>query len=88
MLQAGNRFIAVGTTEGVRAETVDGIPPSAPFLAAQCIHFWKTQGREIADFPFEAGGSYYPLEERTFCNEAPPVVSSRRAGPSLDKTAG
>lgn len=69
MLQVGNRLIAVGTTEGIRGEAVDGIPRPMPHLAAQCIHLWKTQGKEIENFPYELGGTYYPLEERTFCVE-------------------
>jgi len=95
MLQVGNRFIVVGTTEGVRSGTVDDIPPTVPFLAAQCIHFWRTQGREIADFPFEMGGSYYTLEEKTYCvkqeSEPPPIVSTRSSswtGPNLGLSTG
>jgi len=65
-LTPGNRFIVVGTTQRPRPVAVDGAPKTEPFLTARCVHIWKTEGREIADFP-EVGAGYYPLEENTYC---------------------
>jgi hypothetical protein len=69
MLMPGNRFIIVGTTQG-KHETVmvDGAPKSEPYLVAMCVHIWKTEGREIADFP-NVGAGYSPLEEQTYCEK-------------------
>lgn len=68
-LTPGNRFIVVGTTQKPRVVAVDGAPKTEPFLIARCVHIWKTEGREIGDFP-EVGAGYYPLEENTYCAAA------------------
>jgi starvation-inducible outer membrane lipoprotein len=68
-LRVGNRFIVVGTTEKVRSIQVEDIPPSDLFLLARCVHIWKTEGREISEFPY-IGADYYPLEEDTYCTSA------------------
>lgn len=65
-LAPGNRFIVVGTTQRAQTVTVEGAPKTEPYLIARCVHIWKTEGREISDFP-EVGGGYYPLEENTYC---------------------
>lgn len=63
----GNRLIVVGTTDQARAVVVDDVQRSLPSLTARCVHIWKTVGKEIADFPFNAGGGYEPLERESFC---------------------
>lgn len=65
-LTTGNRIILVGTTTGQKHVVVRGSPKSEPYLVASCVHVWKTEGREIADFP-TVGAGYSPLEERTYC---------------------
>jgi len=67
-LVKGNRFIMVGITQGKR-ETVliDGAPKSEPYLIAECVHIWRTEGKEISEFPYNTGGGYFPLEEHTYC---------------------
>lgn len=66
-IQAGNSFIVIGKAEGAKRLTIQDVPRTEPYLEVICIHLWKNQGRSLASFPFEAGGGYYPLEERTFC---------------------
>ncbi|HJU05143.1 MAG TPA: Slp family lipoprotein [Nitrospiraceae bacterium] len=67
-LTAGNRVIVVGTTQKPRTIILDGAPKNSLFLLAHCMHIWKTEGREIADFlSGSVGGGYYPLEEDTYC---------------------
>lgn len=66
-LSPGNRFIVIGTTQGAKSVTVDGATRSAPSLFAQCMHIWKTGGRDIADFQ-SSGAGYEPLEENTYCS--------------------
>lgn len=68
-LQPGNRFIVIGQTQGINLVTIDETSTSKPQIVAQCLHIWKTEGGEIANFPYETGAGYYPLEERTFCLE-------------------
>jgi len=63
-LHRKNRFIVIGTTDGIKPITVDGVSRLEPRLIAECIHVWRTQGSDIASFPFETGAGYYPLEER------------------------
>jgi starvation-inducible outer membrane lipoprotein len=63
----GNRLIAVGTTQASKAVVVDDVRRSLPSLTARCLHIWKTVGKEISDFPYNAGGGYEPLERDTFC---------------------
>ena len=66
-LKAGNRLIVIGSTQEAKSVVVDDVQRSLPSLAAACMHFWNTGGREIADFPYNAGGGYEPLEEDTYC---------------------
>ncbi len=70
-LAKGNRLIMVGRTQGKRETVlVDGAPKSEPYLIAQCVHIWKTEGREIADFVSAGvGGGFSPLEEKTYCEK-------------------
>lgn len=65
-LSVGNRFIVVGTTQQAKVVSVEGASKTEPYLLARCVHIWKTEGREISDFP-EVGAGYYPLEENTYC---------------------
>ena len=67
VMTAGNRLIVVGTTDGAREVNVEGERRTTPYITAQCVHIWQTQGREIADFP-DVGAGYYPLDEDTFCS--------------------
>jgi starvation-inducible outer membrane lipoprotein len=66
-LQPGNRVMVVGTTHAPKVVTVDDLPKSLPTVVATCLHIWKTGGRDIAEFPFNIGGGYEPLEEKTIC---------------------
>lgn len=69
-LQPGNRVIAVGVTRPWRTFTVKGLSRSFPVLAAKCLHFWNTQGREISDFPYYEAG-YVTLRQDTVCVSTP-----------------
>ncbi len=66
-LKAGNRLIVIGTTQETKTVVVDDVRRSLPSLAAHCLHIWNTGGKEIAEFPYNAGGGYEPLEEDTYC---------------------
>jgi len=66
-LAPGNRVIVIGTTQQAHAVVVDDVQRSLPSLKADCLHIWRTQGKEIGEFPYNAGGGYEPLEEETFC---------------------
>ncbi len=68
-LQPGNRVIAVGMTRPWKVVTVKDVSRSFPIVAAQCLHFWNTQGREISDFPFYEAG-YVTLKQETVCGKA------------------
>jgi starvation-inducible outer membrane lipoprotein len=67
-LVAGNHVMVVGTTERAKAMIVDEVQRNLPSLTGRCVHIWKTGGKEISEFPFNAGGGYEPLEEETFCS--------------------
>lgn len=69
-LSPGNRFIAVGVIQRTKVVEVDGARKTEPLLLTRCIHVWKTEGREIAEFP-NVGAGYYPLEEDTYCTREP-----------------
>jgi starvation-inducible outer membrane lipoprotein len=68
-LQPGNRFIVVGKTSRPQTVAVDDLPRNLPSIRAECLHIWKTGGREIAEFP-SYGAGYEPLEEETMCAPA------------------
>jgi len=65
-LQAGNRLIAVGLTGAPVKVEVDDVLRSLPAMTAQCIHFWNTGGKDIADFGY-SGAGYESLREETYC---------------------
>ena len=66
-LAPGHRLVVIGTTGQAKAVMVDDVQRSLPSLTARCVHIWRTAGREISDFPHNAGGGYEPLEEETHC---------------------
>ena len=66
-LKPGNRLIVIGTTQEAKVVVVDDVQRSLPSLAAQCLHVWNTGGKDIAEFPYNIGGGYEPLEEDTNC---------------------
>lgn len=66
-LRLGNRLMVIGVTDQAQPVTVDEVQRSLPSLTAQCLHIWNTGGKEIAEFPYNAGAGYEPLEENTFC---------------------
>ena len=66
-VKPGNRLIVIGTTKEAKTVIVDDVQRSLPALTAHCVHIWNTGGKEIAEFPYNAGGGYEPLEEETHC---------------------
>lgn len=66
MLQPGNRVMVVGMTHPRKVVTIDDISRSLSVVAAQCLHFWNTQGRDIEDFPYYEAG-YVTLRQETIC---------------------
>lgn len=66
-LQAGNRVMVVGVTRPRENVTVNDRSRNLPIVAAECLHFWNTQGREISDFPFSGGAGYVTLRQETVC---------------------
>jgi starvation-inducible outer membrane lipoprotein len=69
-LQQGNRIMVVGVTRPSKAVTVDDLTRNFPIVAAQCLHVWGTQGRDIDDFPYYEAG-YVNLEQKTVCARPP-----------------
>jgi starvation-inducible outer membrane lipoprotein len=69
-LQPGNRVMVVGTTRPSQVVTVNDLSRSLPIVEAQCLHFWNTQGRDIADCPFYESG-YITLRQETMCTKHP-----------------
>lgn len=70
ILQSGNRVIVVGTTRPSKVVTVGDFSRNFPIVSAQCLHVWKTQGRDIDEFPNFEGG-YETLEQKTVCAKTP-----------------
>jgi starvation-inducible outer membrane lipoprotein len=70
ILQPGNRVMVVGVTQPSKVVTVDDLTRSFPIVAAQCLHVWTTQGRDIEEFPFFEAG-YVTLEQKTICARTP-----------------
>jgi starvation-inducible outer membrane lipoprotein len=66
-LHVANKLIVVGTTQSPKVVPVDDVPRSLPTVDAQCMHIWITGRKDIAEFPFNTGGGYEPLEENTYC---------------------
>ncbi|HUM39165.1 MAG TPA: Slp family lipoprotein [Nitrospira sp.] len=66
-LAPGHRLVVIGITGQAKTVVVDDVQRSLPSLTANCVHIWRTGGKEIADFPYNIGGGYEPLEEDTHC---------------------
>lgn len=66
-LRLGNHLMVIGVTEQAQIVNVDEVQRSLPSLTARCLHIWNTGGKEISEFPYNAGAGYEPLEENTFC---------------------
>jgi len=79
-LRYGNRLMVIGVTVQPKIVTVDEVQRSLPTLTAQCLHIWNTGGKEIAEFPYNAGAGYEPLEENTYCV----TTEQRQADPTRD----
>ncbi|MBX3332822.1 MAG: Slp family lipoprotein [Nitrospira sp.] len=67
MLEAGNEFAVIGTTDRPTTEMIDGIPQMLPHLIAQCLHIWKTQEAKMPDIAWEGNMGYWPPEDGIFC---------------------
>ena len=67
-LQRGNRVMVVGMTRPWKIVTVNDLSRNYPIVEAGCLHFWNTQGRDIADFPFYEAG-YVTLRQETVCGK-------------------
>jgi starvation-inducible outer membrane lipoprotein len=65
-LQYGNELIMVGLLEGNQRISIKGVPRTAPYLVARCVHVWKTGRYATTDYPYLPDG-YYPLERQTYC---------------------
>jgi starvation-inducible outer membrane lipoprotein len=70
ILQPGNRVIVIGMTRPSKVVTAGDLSRSFPIVAAQCLHVWNTQGRDIDEFPFFEAG-YETLEQKTVCARTP-----------------
>jgi starvation-inducible outer membrane lipoprotein len=64
-LQHGNMVIVIGVMLGPVVKNLTGVPVGRPMLSAQCLHVWRTQGRQISDFPY--GQNFTPLVQSTYC---------------------
>lgn len=65
----GNKLLVVAVAQGSHPMEVDGIPRTAPYVMARCMHVWKTGeygSYGIEEFPHLPDG-YYPLEHQTYC---------------------
>ena len=68
-LLPGNKFLVIGKIESeslndMRVRKASGVP----FIAAQCLHVWKTGSADIDQTPdLEYAG--YPLMQQTYCLE-------------------
>ena len=65
----GNKLVVIAVAQGSHAMEVDGLPRTAPYVVARCMHVWKTGeygSYGIEAFPHLTDG-YYPLEHQTYC---------------------
>jgi len=65
----GNKLVVIAIAQGARSINVEGIPRTAPYVVARCMHIWKTGeygSYGIEDFP-HVTDTYYPLEHQTYC---------------------
>lgn len=69
MLEAGNEFAVIGTTDRPGPEMIDGIPQMLPHLTAQCLHIWKTQKAKMPDIAWEGNMGYRPPGQGIFCRD-------------------
>lgn len=74
-LQPGNMVIVVGPMMGSIVSNLTGVPVSRPTVSAACIHFWRTQGEPIEDYPYPKNATrWVPLIQQTYCINKPNTI--------------
>jgi len=73
--QFGNMVVVIGPMIGAVVTTMTDVPVSRPTVSAECVHFWRTQGEPIEDYPYPKNSSrFVPLVQQTYCIGRPTTI--------------
>lgn len=65
----GNKFLVIGKKEGTQSlVNIGGTYDQYPFIAARCLHVWKTGDAAIETQP-DVENTGYPVFEETYCSK-------------------
>ena len=74
-LQRGNMVIVIGPMLGAAVTNLTGTVVSRPTVSAECVHFWRTQGEPIEDYPYPKNSTrWVPLIQQTYCIGRPTTI--------------
>jgi starvation-inducible outer membrane lipoprotein len=74
-LQRGNMVIVIGPLLGAVVTKLTGVAVSRPTVRAECVHFWRTQGEPIMDYPYPKNADrFVPLIQQTYCIGRPTTI--------------
>jgi len=74
-LQRGNMVVVIGPMIGAVVTNMTDVPVSRPTVSADCVHFWRTQGEPIEDYPYPKNSSrFVPLVQQTYCIGRPTTI--------------
>src|SRR5215831_3957114 len=67
-LQRGNMLIVIGTMMGTAVSDLTGPYVSRSTVSAECVHYWRSQGEPIEDYPYPKNAQgFVPLVQQTYC---------------------
>jgi len=74
-IMRGNMVVVIGPMMGTVVTNLTGSPVSRPTVRAECIHYWRTQGEPIEDYPWPKNAvGYVMLVQQTYCIGRPTTI--------------
>ncbi|MET0514218.1 MAG: Slp family lipoprotein [Nitrospiraceae bacterium] len=66
-LEAGNLLMVIGTVTQPKAVRDNGVQQPLPFLVAECLRLWRTEGKELPQSRQNASDRFASFEHTTYC---------------------
>jgi starvation-inducible outer membrane lipoprotein len=66
-LGAGNLLMVIGTVTQPKAVAVNGVQHTFPFLIAECLRLWRTEGKELPQSQQNAVDRLASFDHTTYC---------------------
>lgn len=74
-IMLGNMVIVIGPMMGAIVTDLSDVPVSRPTVSAECVHYWRSQGEPIEDYPWPKNAQgYVLLVQQTYCIDRPTTI--------------